>query len=284
MMENTMLKMRTPSYKKYNVLCVDDEKNVLRALERSLRKEHYNVFTASSGKAGLEILKGLKVQLIVADFRMPEMNGVDFLKKAKSKQPDAIRMLLSGYASIDMVVKAVNQAEIFKILSKPWSEVQLRQEINLALQHWELVQKNRKLNRQIDDQLQKLREMNEQLEVLLDKRTREIIIKNQALELSHQILDNLPIPAFAMATEGFIVYMNKSAGELFRGENVNPIGQKIDAIFSSEIATLVSETISSRKPGALESYSYKNKTFTVRSAIVQDEYAVRGATAIFIEK
>ncbi len=283
-MEQALLNLTTPRSKKYNVLCVDDEKNVLRALERSLRKEHYNVFTASSGKAGLEILKGLKVQLIVADFRMPEMNGVDFLKKAKNKQPDAIRMLLSGYASIDMVVKAVNQAEIFKILSKPWSEVQLRQEINLALQHWELVQKNRKLNRQIDDQLQKLREMNEQLEVLLDKRTREIIIKNQALELSHQILDNLPIPAFAVATEGFIVYMNKSAGELFHGEHVKPIGKKIDEVFSGEIAGMISETISSRKPGVLDNYAYKNKTFMVRSSIVEDNYAVRGATAIFIEK
>ena len=282
-MQQAAIKPLQPKEKKYNVLCVDDEVNVLRALERALRKEHYNVFTANSGQKGLEILKGLKVQLIIADFRMPEMNGVEFLKKAKQIQPNAIRMLLSGYASIDMVVKAVNQAGIFKILSKPWGELQLRQEISLALEHWELVQKNRQLNQQVENQLSKLREMNQQLELILDERTREIIIKNQALELSHQILDNLPIAVFAIATEGFIVYMNQYAGELFQDESANPIGQKIEEVFSSEIAEMIMETISSGRPGSREKYPYKNRTFTVKSALVQDDFVVRGATAIFIE-
>ncbi len=282
-MQQAAIKPLQPKEKKYNVLCVDDEVNVLRALERALRKEHYNVFTANSGQKGLEILKGLKVQLIIADFRMPEMNGVEFLKKAKQIQPNAIRMLLSGYASIDMVVKAVNQAGIFKILSKPWGELQLRQEISLALEHWELVQKNRQLNQQVENQLSKLREMNQQLELILDERTREIIIKNQALELSHQILDNLPIAVFAIATEGFIVYMNQYAGKLFQDESANPIGQKIEEVFSSEIAEMIMETISSGRPGSREKYPYKNRTFTVKSALVQDDFVVRGATAIFIE-
>ncbi len=282
-MQQAAMELLQPKEKKYNVLCVDDEVNVLRALERALRKEHYNVFTANSGQKGLEILKGLKVQLIIADFRMPEMNGVEFLKKAKQIQPNAIRMLLSGYASIDMVVKAVNQAGIFKILSKPWGELQLRQEISLALEHWELVQKNRQLNQQVENQLSKLREMNQQLELILDERTREIIIKNQALELSHQILDNLPIAVFAIATEGFIVYMNQYAGKLFQDESANPIGQKIEEVFSSEIAEMIMETISSGRPGSREKYPYKNRTFTVKSALVQDDFVVRGATAIFIE-
>ncbi len=282
-MQQTALRLATPANKKYNVLCVDDEKNVLRALERALRKEYYNVFTADSGKAGLDILNTLKVQLIIADFRMPEMNGVEFLQKAKEKQPDALRMLLSGYASIDMIVKAVNRAGIFKILSKPWSDHQLRQEINLALRHWELLQENRELNHQIEGQLAKLREMNEQLEILLDERTREIIIKNQALELSHQILDNLPVPVFAVATEGFIVYMNKNAGELFRDEQMNPIGQKVGEIFSDDVVAVITKTIETSQPGRWKNYVFKNRMFVVKSAIVRDEYAVRGATAIFIE-
>jgi len=269
--------------KKYNVLCVDDEENVLRALQRSFRKEMFNVFVASSGSEGLKILNNLAVHLIIADFRMPEMNGVEFFTKARKIQPDAIRILLSGYASIEMVTKAVNKGGIYRLLTKPWNEIELRQEVNLALQHWELVQRNRKLNKKIEEQLLGLKSMNRQLEDIVEERTREILIKNQALELSHQILDNLPTAVLGVATEKYIVYLNKEAEEIFRTQEINPIGKKVEDIFPEEISRTISETIDRNQKSEMNRYDYLGKTFHIKAGLVQDEFATRGATVVFFE-
>jgi len=275
--------MVTKMQKKYNVLCVDDEENVLRALQRSFRKEMFNVFVASSGQEGLKILENLAVHLIIADFRMPEMNGVEFLAEARKIQPDAIRMLLSGYASIDMVTKAVNESGIYRLLTKPWDEIELRQEVNLALQHWELVQRNRKLNKKIEEQLLELKSMNRQLEDIVEERTREILIKNQALELSHQILDNLPTAVMGVATEKYIVYLNKEAAELFQKQAMNPIGKTVDEIFPEEISQIIGEAIDKNQKLELRNYNYFGKTFHVKASVVQDNFATRGATVVFFE-
>ena len=269
--------------KKYNVLCIDDEENVLRALQRSFRKETFNVYTALSGKEGLKILENLSVHLIIADFRMPQMNGVEFFTKAKKIQPDAIRVLLSGYASIDMVTKAVNEGGIYRLLTKPWNEIELRQEINLALQHWELVQRNRKLNKKIEEQLLELKSMNRQLEDIVEERTREILIKNQALELSHQILDNLPTAVMGVALEKYIVYFNKEAEEIFQEFETNPIGKKVDDIFPEEISQIISDIIDKDRISELKKYEYLGKTFHIKASVVKDEFAVRGVTVVFFE-
>ncbi len=269
--------------KKYNVLCVDDEENVLRALQRSFRKEVFNVFVASSGDEGLKILKNLAVHLIIADFRMPKMNGVEFFAEARKIQPDAIRILLSGYASIEMVTKAVNEGGIYRLLTKPWNEMELRQEVNLALQHWELVQRNRKLNKKIEEQLLELKSMNRQLEDIVEERTREILIKNQALELSHQILDNLPTAVIGVATERYIVYLNKEAEKIFQIQEINPIGKKVEEIFPKEISRMIDETIDKNHDFELKKYSYLGKTFHIKASVVQDDFATRGATVVFFE-
>ncbi len=269
--------------KKYNVLCVDDEKNVLRALQRSFRKEDFNVYAATKGKDGLDILKNFSVQLILADFRMPEMNGVQFLKQAKQLQPDAIRILLSGYASIDMVTKAVNEGGIYKLITKPWNESELKLEVNLALSHWKLVQRNRKLNRRVEEQVLELKSMNRQLEDIVDERTREILIKNQALELSHQILDNLPIAVVGVALEHYVVYLNQEAEKTFDSLNISPIGKKVESIFPDEINKLILKTIQGEKSKFLKNFEFKGKIFHISSRVIKDEFAVRGVTVMFNE-
>src|SRR5262245_28844758 len=101
------------------ILCVDDERNVVESMELNLRRQ-YQVKTALSGTQGLEILRSEKeVAVILSDMRMPEMDGAAFLAKARETSPDAVRILLTGFADVEAAVRAVNDGQIFRFLTKP---------------------------------------------------------------------------------------------------------------------------------------------------------------------
>ncbi|MCG8436358.1 MAG: response regulator [Gammaproteobacteria bacterium] len=120
------------------LLCVDDEKGVLNSLKRLLRTQDFKIITANSAKEGLELLKKHDVQVVMSDQRMPEMGGAEFLQEVKARHPDAIRVILSGYADVSAVVDAVNKAEIYKFLSKPWNDEELVETVNDCFTQYEL--------------------------------------------------------------------------------------------------------------------------------------------------
>lgn len=121
------------------LLLVDDEANILRALARLLRRDGYTILTAGGGREGLEILRQHPVQVIVSDQRMPEMSGAEFLSSARELYPDTIRIALSGYTDLNSVTESVNKGAIYKFLTKPWEDDELRQHISDA---FELYHKN----------------------------------------------------------------------------------------------------------------------------------------------
>ncbi|WP_301003396.1 response regulator [Pseudoalteromonas sp.] len=96
------------------VLLVDDEPNVLKSLKRVLVRTGYHVVTASSGVEALEILKSNQIELIITDFRMPQMNGADLLRQVKNNWPDCVNLVLSGYADFKSVVELLNQGLVFR--------------------------------------------------------------------------------------------------------------------------------------------------------------------------
>ena len=102
------------------VLFVDDDRIVLRSLERGLIDEPYNTLYASSPKETLEILQQEKVHVIVTDLCMPDMDGLELLRIVNKKYPHIVKIVLSGYADQDTVQQAINQGEIFKFIPKPW--------------------------------------------------------------------------------------------------------------------------------------------------------------------
>src|SRR5664279_3494055 len=119
------------------ILLVDDEKNVLKALERTFLDEEYEILKASSGIDGLSILESVSpVQVVISDYRMPEMNGVDFLREVCKKWPDTVRIVLSGYADTASIVSAINEGEIYKFISKPWNDDELKVAIANALERY----------------------------------------------------------------------------------------------------------------------------------------------------
>ena len=132
---------------KHTLMFVDDERAITKALHRLFRKDGYHILTASSGMEGLELLEKAKnpISLIISDQRMPQMNGAQFLERAKKIFPDAIRFLLTGYSDMDAVVDAVNKGEIHRYLTKPWNDDDLLLQVRQSLEQFELLVENRRL-------------------------------------------------------------------------------------------------------------------------------------------
>ncbi|BCB25314.1 two-component system response regulator [Sulfurimicrobium lacus] len=121
----------------FTLLFVDDEPDIVDSLHRSFRKG-YKVLTATSGQEAVEYIKTQPVDLIISDQRMPGLTGDEVLKAAKELQPNAIRILLTGYSDLESLVKCVNEAGIYKYLSKPWEPEDLKLTVIRALEHLDL--------------------------------------------------------------------------------------------------------------------------------------------------
>lgn len=108
------------------VLVVDDEKNILRAVTRLFMDEPGEFLTASSGAAGLDILRSTNgIGVIISDQRMPGMSGAEFLEKSREFAPNAVRIVLTGYADLASAVEAINKGGAWKYLAKPWNDEEL---------------------------------------------------------------------------------------------------------------------------------------------------------------
>ncbi|MBI2306687.1 MAG: EAL domain-containing protein [Rhodocyclales bacterium] len=127
----------------HTLLVVDDEPSILSSVKRLLRREAYRVITAGSAGEGLELLATNAVQVILSDQRMPEMNGTDFLRRVKELHPDTVRIIFSGYTDLETVTNAVNEGALYKFLTKPWEEDQLREQIRDAFRYYDAVIKPR---------------------------------------------------------------------------------------------------------------------------------------------
>lgn len=127
------------------VLCIDDERNVVESLKLNLRK-HFTVHTALSADEGLDILRKHKdISVVVSDMRMPGQDGAAFLAEVKKELPTIVRVLLTGYSDIEAAMRAVNEGEIFRFLSKPCSPQHLLATINAAVEQNRLINAERVL-------------------------------------------------------------------------------------------------------------------------------------------
>ncbi|HEU0265604.1 MAG TPA: HD domain-containing phosphohydrolase [Geobacterales bacterium] len=165
-----------------HVLLVDDEKNILSSLQRLLRREKIEALTATSGEEGLALLKGDdEVGVIISDQRMPGMTGVEFLEKAKDVAPDAMRIVLTGYADMDVIVSAINRGSAFRYLTKPWEDAELLQALRDGLDKYNLIRENRRLTSLVTDQNLELTEWNSRLKERVLEQTVELRKRNEEL-------------------------------------------------------------------------------------------------------
>jgi two-component system response regulator HupR/HoxA len=153
----------------YGVLVVDDEEAILESLELTLGGD-YRVHTALSGEAGLEILEREEIALIISDQVLPTMQGVEFLEKAIERNPRAIRMMLTGYADIGSLARAINEGRIYRFITKPWEPEELRLDVKRALEAYELATENVQLAAALADANERLRAENVYLRREVERR------------------------------------------------------------------------------------------------------------------
>lgn len=142
----------------HRIMLVDDEQNILSALRRlfvspSLQdtgSPKFQVETFTSPQQALRRAEdGVVFDLVISDYRMPEMDGVAFLKAFRQIQPHAERLILSGYADLEALVGAINEAQIFRFISKPWHDYELKAAVAQALAHRNLLRDNQQLADQV---------------------------------------------------------------------------------------------------------------------------------------
>ncbi|MCL5236871.1 MAG: response regulator [Nitrospirae bacterium] len=128
-----------------SILIVDDEPNVIAAIKRIFIHEPYEIFSGGSASEGMEVLRTHPVKVVISDERMPGITGSEFLSRVRRDFPGAIRIMLTGHASITTAMKAVNEGEIYRFLTKPWDDIELRLTVQTALDKYNLEEENRRL-------------------------------------------------------------------------------------------------------------------------------------------
>jgi response regulator RpfG family c-di-GMP phosphodiesterase len=264
------------NHDKHTVLCVDDEQNILNALKRLLRKDGYRLLTASSGDEGVRILEQNEVHVVISDQRMPDMSGMEFLARVKECYPDALRIVLTGYTEVDSITESINKGHIYKFFLKPWNDQSLRLEIKQALDQYDLIQANKKLQEQVMQQNKKLKEINENLEAMVQERTEDLRIQNQALELSHAILEDIPVAIVGVSAEGGIVLINKEAQSLSGLSQRIELGNNLNDYFSTEVDDKMATVLSTNTFQTLKDYPLSGVAYDINLAPLSGRFCGKG--------
>lgn len=200
------------------ILFVDDEENILKALRRLFIDQDFEVFTASSGKEGLEILTDNEFAVIVSDQRMPEMTGTEFLLKARELYPDTIRVILTGYADVNAVMDAINEAGAYRYITKPWNDSEIIHIVKEAAHRFRLIKENKYLTELTNQQNEELQKWSKELEyyvqihtIDLTKRDKEIRKLNEKLQKNSKELLNCLLRLIELRAKNILSHSEKVA-------------------------------------------------------------------------
>src|SRR5258708_3497883 len=148
--------------RRHTILVVDDEPDVVQSVQDLLRLD-YKVLGATRATEGIKIMESVEVQVVISDQRMPEMTGVDFLRRVRDHQPDTLRRLITGYADIKAVIDAINQGNVYRYISKPWDPDELQTIIRQAAEQYDLLVERRQLLEELKVKNQDLEKANASL-------------------------------------------------------------------------------------------------------------------------
>ena len=247
------------------ILCVDDERNVLRALERIFLDDDYEIVLADSGDEGLKILEDRgPFQVVISDYRMPVMNGVEFLKVVYERCPETVRIVLSGYADAGAIVAAINEGHIYKFIPKPWNDDELRVTIQNCLERYSLLKNNHQL-------LTELAQTNQKLEDKIHQRTEQLELRNRALEFSQSLLGNLPVAVAGIDESGMIAYCNDRASAILQGLCSDIFGTNVHECCTLDLGKLVDQV-------------RNNGTINCQCSLADVPYRVMGQTFLYSDR
>lgn len=206
---------------KYKVLFVDDEENTLAALKRVFYKESdIEIITAAGPQEAVKIISSKNIDLVMSDEKMPKISGTQLIQLLKVKYPNIIRMILTGYANVSSVISAINRGDVYRYLTKPWDEDELKIIIRQALEYGELKKKNEGMNEKIKHQNKELMVLNTNLEERVKERTEQLnkVLKglkslNEALKENFQEMVQL-LTGFVSMFQMDLIAHSKRVAEL----------------------------------------------------------------------
>ena len=134
------------------ILLVDDETNVLSALSRTLFDEDYEISTQTNAEQALEVMEQIRFKVVISDERMAGMPGSEFLARVRNLYPETMRILLTGHATLEAAIQAVNAGGIYRFFTKPWNDMELKFAIRSAIEKYDLEAENRRLLKTIRQQ------------------------------------------------------------------------------------------------------------------------------------
>ena len=135
--------------KKHTILVVDDEELFIENIQRILSDEKYSVITAASGQEGLEILKKQQVSMVISEYNIPLMNGLEFLEKVRIIYPDILTIMVTDHADIELAIKAINEAGVYKFLLKSWDDIDFKNTIKRTMESLQMIKERDVLIRKV---------------------------------------------------------------------------------------------------------------------------------------
>ncbi len=232
------------------ILLVDDEESILSALKRVLRREGYRILACSSGVDGMSLLEenGCAIGVVVSDFRMPGMNGVEFLSRVRAHHPTTIRIILSGYADAEMVQSAINQGEVYRFVSKPWDDEELRATIRASIRQFEAT----RAARSVLDEVTSLRREMRRLESTPngsadrtepDEASTRIDLEEDSPEIAvirtlQGVLNAVPAGLVGVDSDDMVTFANPYVNRVFGLDRLSIIGSTVGDVLPTEIVEI----------------------------------------------
>ncbi|MFQ5417980.1 MAG: sigma-54-dependent transcriptional regulator [Myxococcota bacterium] len=223
----------------YGILIVDDEPAILESLEATLGAD-YRVHTATSGEEGLRILDREDVALIISDQVLPSMSGVEFLEEAIERNPRAIRMMLTGYADIGSLARAINEGRIYRYITKPWEPDELRLNVKRALEAHELASENDELASALAEANERLRAENLYLRREVERRYSfdQIIASSPAMDGVFDIMEKV-----AQTDATVLISGETGTGKDLVARAIHYSGARKDARFVTQNCAALPDTL-----------------------------------------
>jgi len=257
------------------VLVLDDEEAILESLALTLGDD-YEVLSASSAREGLDLLARHEVALVISDHVMPGMSGVEFLEEVHRRWPGTIRMLLTGYADLGSLSRAINEGRIYRYVPKPWEPDELRMNVRRALEAWELAEENRRLAGELADANERLRLENQYLRREVERRYGfdQIVGDSPAMESVFQVMEKVA------ETDATVLLTGETGtGKDLAARAIHYAGPRRDARFVAQNCAALPETL-------LESelFGHKRGAFTGAHADKKGLFELADGGTIFLDE
>jgi signal transduction histidine kinase len=199
--------------KEISVLFLDDEQNVLNSISRLFMNEAYGVAVAGNCEEATAIMAREKIKVVFSDQRMPDITGIEFLRRIKTRYPDAIRILFTAYADLTATEAAINISEVYRFINKPWQPDELKAAVAGAIHYFDIVMENRHLFNETNIKNEALELANSKLKVLYD------VQKEFSSTLSHEL--RTPLASIKAAID---IVISGTTGEI-TAEQKNFLGR-----------------------------------------------------------